>query len=64
MSYEINGKVYRNIQEQVYENTKDINELSKLLANKQNKLTGKTVISSYVVDEGNQTINITLETLE
>lgn len=38
--------------------------LTTLLANKQNKLTGKTVISSYVVDEGNQTINITLETLE
>ena len=38
--------------------------ISNLQTGKQDKLTGKTVISSYVVDEANQTINITLETLE
>ena len=29
MAIEINGKTYRNLQEQVYENTKDIEELSR-----------------------------------
>lgn len=42
----------------------DTQNLTGQLNTKQDKLTGKTVISSYVVDEANQTINITLETLE
>lgn len=42
----------------------DTEYLTGQLNTKQDKLTGKTVISSYVVDESNQTINITLETLE
>ena len=42
----------------------DTQNLTGQLNTKQDKLTGKTVISSYVVDESNQTIHITLETLE